>query len=105
MAIAFIRIGLELAINHLEPGSVLHTLGSTNFLTFASWFFLFCVIFCLVISWLTPAPAEAQIQGLTFATLSDEQRKANRASYNFWDIAFSLIVIGIVVYVMVSFTG
>jgi SSS family solute:Na+ symporter len=105
MAIAFIRIGLELAINHLEPGSVLHTLGSTNFLTFAAWFFLFCVILCLVVSWLTPAPSEEQIQGLTFATLSDEQRKANRASYNFWDIAFSLIVIGIVVYVMVSFTG
>jgi solute:Na+ symporter, SSS family len=105
MAIAFIRIGLELAINHLEPGSVLHTLGSTNFLTFAAWFFLFCVILCLVVSWLTPAPSEEQIQGLTFATLSDEQRKANRASYNFWDIAFSLIVIGIVAYVMVSFTG
>jgi SSS family solute:Na+ symporter len=105
MVVAFIRIGLELAINHLEPGSVLHTIGSTNFLTFAAWFFLFCVILCLVVSWLTPAPSEEQIQGLTFATLSDEQRKANRASYNFWDIAFSLIVIGIVAYVMVSFTG
>ncbi len=105
MAVAFIRIGLELAIDHLEPGSVLHVLGSTNFLTFAAWFFLFCVILCLVVSWLTPAPSDEKIQGLTFATLSEEQRKANRASYNFWDIAFSLIVIGIVVYVMVSFTG
>ncbi len=105
MAVAFIRIGLELAINYLEPGSLLHVLGSTNFLSFGSWFFLFCVLLCLVVSWLTPAPSEAQIQGLTFATLSEEQRKANRASYNFWDITFSLIVIGIVVYVMVSFTG
>jgi len=105
MAIAFIRIGLELFLNHLEPGSALYILGSTNFLSFAAWFFLFCVILCLVVSWLTPVPSEEQIQGLTFATLSEEQRKANRASYNFWDIAFSLIVIGIVAYVMVSFTG
>jgi SSS family solute:Na+ symporter len=105
MAVAFIRIGLELAINYLEPGSLLHVLGSTNFLSFGSWFFLFCVVLCLVVSWLTPAPSEAQIQGLTLATLSEEQRKANRASYNFWDITFSLIVIGLVVYVMVSFTG
>lgn len=105
MAVAFIRIGLELAINQLEPGTVLHIIGSTNFLTFAAWFFLFCVILCLVVSWLTPAPSAEQIQGLTFATLSEEQRQANRASYNFWDITFSLLVIGIVAYVMVSFTG
>jgi solute:Na+ symporter, SSS family len=105
MVVAFIRIALELAINKLEPGSILYVIGSTNFLSFAAWFFLFCVILCLVVSWLTPAPAAEQIQGLTFGTLSDEQRQSNRASYNFWDIALSLLVIGIVVYVMVSFTG
>jgi SSS family solute:Na+ symporter len=105
MAVAFIRIGLELAINKLEPGSVLFILASTNFLSFAAWFFLFCVILCLLVSWLTPAPSAEQIQGLTFGTLSEEQRQANRASYNFWDIAFSLIVIAIVAYVMISFTG
>ncbi|MEQ1587458.1 MAG: sodium:solute symporter [Cyclobacteriaceae bacterium] len=105
MAVAFIRIGLELAINSLEPGSFLYLIGSTNFLTFAAWFFLFCVILCLVVSWLTPAPSPEQIQGLTFSTLSAEHKLANRASYNFWDIAFSLIVIAIVAYVMISFTG
>jgi hypothetical protein len=30
---------------------------------------------------------------------------ANRSSYNFWDIAFSLLIIGLVAYVMISFTG
>jgi len=105
MAVAFIRIGLELAINSLEPGSILYIIGNTNFLTFAAWFFLFCVILCLVVSWLTPAPLPEQIQGLTFSTLSAEQKLSNRASYNFWDIAFSLIVIAIVAYVMISFTG
>jgi SSS family solute:Na+ symporter len=105
MLVAFIRIGLELAIDSLEPGSILHTVGSTNFLSFAAWFFLFCVILCLVVSWLTPAPSEEQIQGLTFGTLSEEQKMANRSSYNFWDIAFSLLIIGLVAYVMISFTG
>jgi SSS family solute:Na+ symporter len=105
MLVAFIRIGLELAINKLEPGSILYLVASANFLSFAAWFFLFCVILCLVVSWLTPAPSDEQIQGLTFGTLSVEQREANRASYNFWDIAFSLIVIALVAYVMISFTG
>ncbi|MBL7876367.1 MAG: sodium:solute symporter [Cyclobacteriaceae bacterium] len=105
MIAAFIRIGLELAIDSFEPGTMLHTLGSANFLSFAAWFFLFCVMLCLITSWLTPAPQDAQIQGLTFGTLSAEQRLANRNSYNFWDIAFSLLVIGLVAYVMISFTG
>jgi len=105
MIAAFIRIALELAINKLEPGSILYVIGSTNFLAFAAWFFLFCVILCLVVSWLTPAPAPEQIQGLTFGTLTAEQKQANRASYTIWDITFSIIVIAIVVYVMVSFTG
>jgi SSS family solute:Na+ symporter len=105
MIVAFIRIGLELSINNLEPGSILYSIGSANFLSFAAWFFLFCVILCLVVSWLTPAPSEAQIQGLTFGTLSEEQKLANRGSYNFWDIAFSILVIGLVAYVMISFTG
>jgi SSS family solute:Na+ symporter len=105
MAIAFIRIGLELAINSLEPGTILHTIGSTNFLSFAAWFFLFCVILCLTVSWLTPAPSESQIQGLTYGSLSEEQKQLNRASYNFWDVALSLAVIAIVVFVMISFAG
>lgn len=105
MIAAFIRIGLELVIDSFEPGTMLHTLGSANFLSFAAWFFLFCVMLCLITSWLTPAPQDAQIQGLTFGTLSAEQRLANRNSYNFWDIAFSLLVIGLVAYVMISFTG
>jgi solute:Na+ symporter, SSS family len=105
MGVAFIRIGLELAIDSLQPGTILHTIGSINFLSFAAWFFLFCVILCLTVSWLSPAPSEVQIQGLTFGTLSEEQKKSNRASYNFWDVALSLAVIAIVVFVMVSFAG
>jgi SSS family solute:Na+ symporter len=43
--------------------------------------------------------------GLTFGTLTAEQKAANRASYNWVDIALSLLVIGIVAFVMISFTG
>ncbi len=105
LVVAFLRIGLELASDMLTPGSLLHIVATTNFLTFAAWFFLFSVTLCVVVSLLSPAPSAEQIQGLTYGTLSEEQKKANRDSYNFWDIAASLAVIAIVVYVMVSFTG
>ncbi len=47
----------------------------------------------------------ARIIKATFGTLSAEHKLTNQATYNFWDIAFSLIVIAIVAYIMISFTG
>ena len=105
LVVAFIRIGLELGVGHLNPDGFLYAVASMNFLTFAAWFFLFSVILCLVVSFLTPAPAYERIKGLTYGSLTEEQKVANRNSYNFWDISLSLLVIAIVAYVMISFTG
>jgi solute:Na+ symporter, SSS family len=102
---AFIRIGLELASDKLDPDGILYSLATANFLTFAAWFFLFSVIVCVVVSFATPAPSPQQIQGLTYNSLTEEQKSANRNSYNVWDIVFSVLVIAIVVGVMFSFTG
>lgn len=103
--IAIVRLAAEIGKNSLPEGSLLHTFGTVNFLTFAAWFFLFCVVLCIVVSLLTKPPSAAQIQGLTYSTLSAEQKAANRASYNWVDIVFSLLVIAIVAFVMISFTG
>jgi SSS family solute:Na+ symporter len=105
LIVAFVRIGLELAKSSLDPNGILYVVADSNFLSFAAWFFLFSVILCLVVSLVTPAPAPEQIKGLTYGSLTEEQKQANRNSYNVWDIAFSLLVIAIVAYVMISFTG
>jgi len=105
LVVAFVRISLELAVNSLEPGSMLHNLATLNFLSFAAWFFLFCVILCLGVSLLTPAPEYEKIKGLTFGSLTEEQKNANRNSYNMWDVAWSVLVVSIVIYVMTTFTG
>jgi len=105
MAVVFIRLSLELASDSLNPDSFLYAFGNVNFLTFSSWFFLFSILVCLVVSMTSAAPSAEQIKGLTFSTLSAEQKTENRASYNAWDIVFSLVVLAIVVYIMTSFTG
>ncbi|HMO38589.1 MAG TPA: sodium:solute symporter [Saprospiraceae bacterium] len=105
LTVAATRLVLELSRARLNPDGILHAIGNMNFLTFAAWFFLFSIVLCIVVSLLTPAPAPAQIQGLTFGTLSPEQRAANRASYNKWDVFFSLLIIAIVVYIMLIFRG
>ncbi len=105
LAVAILRLCLELGKDSLTPGNMLHTFGAMNFLTFSAWFFLFSVVVCIVVSLLTPAPSAAQIEGLTFGTLTAAQKESNRASYTVWDVVFSLLVLGIVAWVMLSFTG
>jgi solute:Na+ symporter, SSS family len=105
LAVAVIRLGLELAGDAISPGSIFYTFGNVNFLTFAAWFFLFSVLVCIVVSLVTPAPPAEKVQGLTFGSLTEAQKSANRNSYNAWDIVLSLMVFAIVVFVMVSFTG
>jgi solute:Na+ symporter, SSS family len=105
LIVAFVRLTLELSRGAFDEGSFFYFFGNVNFLTFAAWFFLFSVVLCIVVSFLTPAPSEQQIRGLTFGTLTETQKNENRNSYNAWDIVFSLLVIGIVVCVMISFNG
>ena len=64
LIIAILRIALELSRNSLEPGSMLHSIATTNFLTFAAWFFLFCVGLCVTVSLLTKAPTPEKVMGL-----------------------------------------
>jgi len=105
IAVAIVRLGLELSKDSLTPGSLLHSFGAMNFLTFAAWFFLFSVSVCVVTSLLTPAPAPETIVGLTYGTLTEEQKTANRNSFSIWDVVVSVLVVAIVIFVMVTFTG
>ncbi|MBD0294197.1 MAG: sodium/solute symporter, partial [Flavisolibacter sp.] len=44
LVVATIRLVLELNRHSLIPGTLTYTIGNVNFLTFAAWFFLFCVV-------------------------------------------------------------
>lgn len=105
LSVAAVRLILELNRSALDPGGFLHAFASMNFLSFAALFFLFSVAVCVIVSLLTPAPALAQIEGLTYGTLTAQQKSENRGSYSMGDILVSLLVIAIVIYVMTSFTG
>jgi SSS family solute:Na+ symporter len=58
-----------------------------------------------VVSHLTPAPAEAQIKGLTFATNTAEDRQKTRASWDWRDLAASGVVMVAIIFAYVYFTG
>lgn len=105
LLIAIIRIVLELSGDYLTEGSVLHTIGEINFLSFAAWLFFFSVLIAVGVSLATAKQPESQLEGLTFGTTTAEQRAFTRSSYTIVDVVASLIVVAIVVYIMISFNG
>jgi SSS family solute:Na+ symporter len=105
IVVAFLRITLELVKHNLDADGVLFYLGDMNFLTFGAWFFLFCLIFMVVVSLLTKAPDKEQIVNLTFGTITEEEKKRNKSSYNWVDVTVSIIIILIVIGIMIFFNG
>lgn len=104
LAIAAVRLTLEIVGDSLTPGTLLADFANMNFLKFSSFFFLFCVGLAVIVSLATPRPSEEQLEGLTFATLTKQQRMENRASYNRWDIMATVFVLAIVAFVMIYFS-
>jgi len=97
------RLVLELAKDNLT--GILHTWATINFLHFCILLFVICLIICITVSLLTPEPPKAQIVGLTYGTLTPEQRASNKASFGWVEIIASLFVIGLVISILSYFTG
>ncbi|APS38657.1 MULTISPECIES: sodium:solute symporter [Salegentibacter] len=100
-----LRIILELFKDSLDPDGFLFLVGDINFLTFAAWFFLFCVVLITVVSFLTSIPSKIKTDNLTFQTISEEEKKNNKNSYNWVDIVVSILVVLLVIGVMIFFNG
>ena len=69
----------------------------TNWLFFCGGMFVFCLASILIISMFTKPASAEQIQGLTFGSSTPEQRAATRASWNYWDVINTIIILSITV--------
>lgn len=105
LVIGTARVILELAKDSLPEGGMLHTLASMNFLTFGAYFFFLCVAILIGVSMATPAQSKEKLQGMTFGTLTEEQKASDKNSYTWVDVVASLIIVAIVIFVMTTFTG
>jgi|TARA_B100001750_G_scaffold248415_1_gene279274 SSS family solute:Na+ symporter len=103
--IAALRIILELMKPVISEESIFYYFGNMNFLLFGVYFFLICILIAVLVSLLTPAMNIDKIKGLTYGTLTKEQIKQNKRSYNWVDITISTVIIVIVVFVMILFSG
>ncbi|GAB6395666.1 MAG: solute:sodium symporter family transporter [Bacteroidales bacterium] len=66
-----------------------------NWLFFCGGMLVFCLLVIACVSLFTAPATEAQIKGLTFGSVTPEQRAATRASWNKWDVIHTSIILGI----------
>ena len=101
-------LGMSRLVAELNKDSLtgfLNTWATINFLHFCVLLFVICVVICITVSLLTPKPLQEQIVGLTFGTLTAEQKAENKASYGWLEIVSSLFILAIVIGILAYFTG
>jgi solute:Na+ symporter, SSS family len=86
-------------------GSFLWIVNNTFFQYYSLLITIVCIIVFLVVSYATRPPDYAKISGLTFSTLSAQDRNENRASWNWKDVALSVLLIAFIIAIYMYFTG
>src|SRR5208337_2689731 len=79
-----ITLGL---IKSYPEGSFLWIINNINFQYFSILITVVSAIVMVVVSYMTAEPSPTQIQGLTFATATDEDRRITRESWHWTDVA------------------
>ena len=85
-------------------GELMTSIAEFNGYYFSGVLFLFSVVLVTVVSMLTPAPSEAQIRGLTYSSVTPEQRAENRASWGAPEVIGTVVVLGMVLGVYLYFS-
>lgn len=88
-----------------EVSGLLFAFATINFSHMAIFLFIFSVMLCISVTLATSPPDYERIRGLSFGTLSQEDKTAERNSLTRMDIVFSVILVMIVMGILSYFTG
>ncbi|HWW28633.1 MAG TPA: sodium:solute symporter [Steroidobacteraceae bacterium] len=86
-------------------GSFLWVMNNINFQYFSVLITAVSALVLIGVSLASAAPDAAQIQGLTFATLSDSDRDTSRSSWSWRDVAASVFILACILAAYIYFTG
>ena len=110
LALLILRLGSEIYFQpEISSGIIIESyifiFATINFSHMAILMFIFSVLLCVSITLFTSEPDYKKIVGLSFGTLTDEQRIENRNSYDTIDIVLSVILVVLIIGVLSYFTG
>jgi SSS family solute:Na+ symporter len=78
-------------------GSLLSIFAEFNFLYYSGVLLVISILLVIAVSLTSDTPSEEQVAGLTYGSLSAEDKKEIRASWNMYDVAGTVVVLGLVV--------
>jgi len=86
-------------------GSFLWIVNNIYFQYYSLFIFVIAALVLVAVSYLTEPPSERQLSGLTYATVSDEQRRQTRRSWTRWDVVASCTVLAMILIAYLYFNG
>ena len=96
-----IRLGLEIKKSSLMADGIWYKIADLNFLYFAIFSFLTCVVVLIVVSMLTPPPDASKINGLTYDTSKIDNEENNDLKS---DKINSYIILAILALILIYFS-
>ena len=110
LIVLVLRLGSEIYFQEeilsgvIVPGAIF-AFATINFAHMAIFMFIFSVLICVGVSLISTLPNYSRIEGLSFGTMTHEMRHEFQNSFNRTDTILSIVLIGLVVSVLLYFTG
>lgn len=86
-------------------GSFLWVVNNIFFQYYSLLITIVCIIVFFVVSYATKQPDYSKIGGLTFSTLTEQNKIETRASWNYKDVALSILLLATIIAIYLYFTG
>ncbi len=100
-----VSLGLAGYEQGYAPGTLLWLVNNIYFQYYSMLIFIVSAVTMILVSYATEEPSSAQIEGLTFATVTPEQRAETRRSWNQWDVINSGVVLALILAAYIYFNG
>jgi SSS family solute:Na+ symporter len=108
-ALGVIRLAIDTPVALFQQGypegSLLWIINKIYFQYYSLLVFLVSAAVMLVVSYMTEAPEEKKIQGLTYGTVSEKDREQSRSSWTWTDIAATVAVLVAILAAYLYFRG
>lgn len=109
-SLGIIRLFIDTPVKLTEgfkysEGSFLWIMNNIFFQYYSLLIFIVSAVVMIVVSYMTEAPSMEKLSGLTFGTVTDEQKKETRASWDARDVVLSVLVMILIIAAYLYFAG
>lgn len=110
LILLILRLGTEIYFQDeitsgIQVSGIVFAFATINFAHMAIFMFIFSVFLCVGVSMASAVPDYARIEGLSFGTMTTKMKQEFRESFNTTDLVLSIILVGLVISILLYFTG